>query len=77
MEEKKLITVIIPVYNIQEYIGACMKSVLAQTYRNLQILAVNDGSTDHSREILEKYASEDSRITILDKENGGLSDARN
>lgn len=77
MEKKTLITVIIPVYNIQEYIGACMKSVLAQTYRNLQILAVNDGSTDHSREILEKYASEDSRITILDQENGGLSDARN
>ncbi len=75
MEE--LITVIIPVYKVQAYISECMDSILAQTYRNLQVLAVNDGSPDDSVKILEGFAAKDSRVRVLNKDNGGLSDARN
>ena len=71
------ISVIIPVYNVEAYLAECLDSVLAQTYGNLEILAVNDGSKDSSPDILRKYAARDSRITVLDKPNGGLSDARN
>ena len=72
-----LVTVVIPVYNIEPYIRECIDSVCAQTYRNIEILAVNDGSTDPSKAVLEVAAFEDSRIRIFDKPNGGLSDARN
>ena len=75
--KQPLITVVIPVYNVESYIKECLDSISAQTYQNLEILAVNDGSTDHSRQLLEEAAAGDSRIQILDKENGGLSDARN
>ncbi len=71
------ISVIIPVYNVEKYLSACLDSVLAQTYAELEILAVNDGSTDGSAKILEEYAERDSRIQVLNKPNGGLSDARN
>lgn len=72
-----LITIIIPIYNIENYISDCLHSVLAQTYRNLEIICVNDGSTDASAKIVYQLMSEDSRIKIIEKENGGLSDARN
>lgn len=75
MEE--LISVVIPVYNVQAYISECMDSILSQTHQNLQILAVNDGSPDDSVRILEEYAAKDSRVRVLNKPNGGLSDARN
>lgn len=71
------VSVIIPVYNVQDYIEECICSIAKQTYRDIEILAVNDGSKDNSRKILEKLQKEDKRIIILDKENGGLSDARN
>ena len=71
------ISVIVPVYNLEKYIRQCLESVLNQTYRDLEILAVNDGSKDSSKEILDAYALKDPRITVLDKPNGGLSDARN
>lgn len=74
---EKLVTLIIPAYNIERYLDDCIKSVIVQTYKNLQILIVNDGSTDNTRNIIEKYAKIDSRVTLLDKPNGGLSDARN
>lgn len=72
-----MISVIIPVYNVEKYLPECLDSVLAQTMRDIQIICVNDGSTDRSPEILEKYAAKDSRIEIIHKENGGLSSARN
>lgn len=72
-----LISVIIPVYNIENYVEKCILSVLAQTYENIEIIIVNDGSTDSSPVICQKYADSDSRIVLINKENGGLSDARN
>lgn len=73
----ELISVIIPVYNVEKYIEKCLNSVTAQTYENLEIVIVNDGSTDSSIVYCEKCANDDNRIKILNKENGGLSDARN
>lgn len=75
MEPK--ISVIIPVYNVEDYLPKCLESVIKQTYTNLEILLINDGSTDCSAEICEHYAASDPRIKIIHKENGGLSDARN
>lgn len=71
------VTIIIPVYNVEKFVEKCMDSVVHQTYSNLQILVVNDGSKDASVEICKKYAQQDSRVRILEKENGGLSSARN
>ena len=72
-----LISVIIPVYNVEKYVAECLESVCAQTYRKLEIIIVNDGSTDGSREICSGFIEKDSRIRIIDQENGGLSAARN
>ena len=71
------ISVIIPVYNVEPYLRECLDSVVNQTFRDLEIICVNDGSTDGGPAILEEYAAKDSRIQIVTKENGGLSDARN
>lgn len=76
-KEKPLVSVIIPVYNTQDYLKACIESVQGQTYPNLEILLVDDGSTDESGALCEKYAAEDERIRVFHKKNGGLSDARN
>ena len=75
--KQPLVTVVVPVYNIEPYIKECLDSISAQTYRNIEILAVNDGSTDQSKAVMEVCAFEDERLSILDKPNGGLSDARN
>ena len=75
--KNELITAVIPVYNVEQYLEECVESLFAQTYENIEILAVNDGSTDGSRTILERLREKDNRLRILDKENGGLSDARN
>jgi len=72
-----LISVIIPIYNMQDYLERCINSVIAQTYKNLQIILINDGSTDNSLEVCKKFAESDTRIEVIDKANGGLSDARN
>lgn len=77
MIEKKLISIIVPIYNVEKYLSACIESLLNQTYRNTEIILVNDGSTDKSEEIIETYKQKDSRIISIKKENGGLSDARN
>lgn len=74
---KPLISVIVPVYNIEEYIGYCIDSIISQTYRNLEIILVDDGSTDKSGQICDMYAADDKRIKVIHKKNGGLSDARN
>ena len=75
MQEK--ISIIVPVYNVEAYLEKCVESILKQTYTNLEILLVNDGSTDKSGELCDKLALRDHRIRVIHKENGGLSDARN
>lgn len=71
------ISIIIPVYNVENHIEHCLESVIKQTYKNLQIILVDDGSTDKSGEICDKYSSIDKRIEVIHKPNGGLADARN
>lgn len=75
--DSPLISVIIPVYNVERYLPRCLDSVVNQTYRNLEIFLINDGSTDRGPEICDEYASKDPRIVVIHKENGGVSDARN
>ena len=71
------VSVIIPVYNVQDYLARCIDSVVTQTHSNLEILLVDDGSTDLSAKMCDDYARHDRRITVIHKDNGGLSDARN
>ena len=73
----KMITVIIPVYNTARYLERCIGSVVNQTYKNLEIILVDDGSTDDSYEICKQWAEKDHRILLIHKENGGPSSARN
>lgn len=72
-----LVSVIVPVYNTEAYIKRCLDSILNQNYRNLEIILINDGSTDNSPAICDFYAETDSRIRVIHKENGGQSSARN
>ena len=72
-----LISIIGPVYKVEAYLPQCLDSICGQTYQNLEILLVDDGSPDRCGEICDKYAARDSRIRVLHKQNGGLSDARN
>ena len=74
---QSLVSVIVPVYNVETYLPRCLDSLLAQTYTNLEIIAVNDGSPDDSASILDVYAKRDQRIRPIHKENGGVSSARN
>jgi glycosyltransferase involved in cell wall biosynthesis len=73
----ELISIVIPIYNVEKYLKNCVDSVCNQTYRNLEIILVDDGSPDHCPEICEDYARNDSRVRVIHKQNGGLSDARN
>ena len=77
VNDMPLISIIIPVYNVVPYLKRCIDSVLHQTYRHIEIILVDDGSTDYSGEICEEYAKKDPRIIVIHKANGGLSDARN
>ena len=72
-----MISVVIPIYNVEKYLTKCIESVINQTYTDLEIILVNDGSTDNSKDIINKYSLIDSRIKVINKKNGGLSDARN
>ena len=72
-----LLSVVIPVYNIRDYVERCVRSVLAQPDVPLEVLIVDDGSTDDSGAVCDALAAEDSRVTVIHKPNGGLSDARN
>ena len=76
MQDKKL-SVIVPVYNVERYIRKCLDSLVNQTYKNLEIILVDDGSPDNSGAICDEYASRDSRVRVVHKENGGLCNARN
>lgn len=73
----ELISVIIPVYNVEKYLSACLDSLLAQTYPRWQAVCVNDCSTDGSLQILRKYAAKDSRFVVVEQNNQGMSMARN
>lgn len=74
---KHMVSVIIPVYNVEKYLPECLDSVIAQSVEDIEIICVNDGSTDGSGEILNTYAEKDRRIRIITQENRGLSAARN
>lgn len=77
MSSTPLISVIVPCYNVEQYLPKCIDSILNQTYKNLEIWLVDDGSPDRCGEICEEYAQKDNRIKVIHKKNGGLSDARN
>ena len=71
------ISIIVPVYNVERYLDECLDSLLEQTHRNIEIICVNDGSTDSSLRILERRASEDGRIRVISQENAGVAHSRN
>ena len=77
MNKTPLVSIIIPIYNVEKYLDKCITTVVYQTYKNLEIILVDDGSTDSSSSICDKWAKKDSRIKVIHKKNGGLSDARN
>lgn len=72
-----LVSVVIPIYKVEKYLHRCVDSVLKQTYKNIEVILVDDGSPDYCGKICDEYASKDKRIKVLHKDNGGLSDARN
>ena len=77
MDNGPLISVIVPVYKTEKYLRKCVDSIINQTYKNLEIILVDDGSPDNSGAICDKYAQKDERVKVIHKENGGVSDARN
>ena len=72
-----MVSIIIPVYNVEQYLRECLDSVINQTYKEIQVILVDDGSTDNSGKICDDYAYRDERVSVIHKENGGLGDARN
>lgn len=77
MKENPKVSVIIPVYNGETYLRKCLDDILAQTLKEIQVICVNDGSTDGTLDILKEYARKDSRVLVLDQENTGAGAARN
>ena len=76
-QNSPLISIIVPVYKVEAYLDQCVKSIACQTYENLEIILVDDGSPDHCPEMCDEWAKKDSRIKVIHKENGGLGAARN
>lgn len=76
-EERPLVSIIVPIYNVEEYLRPCLDSLISQTYDNIEIILIDDGSTDSCRDICKAYAKEDERIVYIRQENAGLSAARN
>lgn len=77
MPSSELISVIVPIYKVEKYLNKCVDSILNQTYKNLEVILVDDGSPDQCGTICDEYAKKDQRVKVIHKENGGLSDARN
>lgn len=77
MQEQDLITIVVPVYNVEKYLKKCIESIIGQTYKKIEIILVDDGSTDDCKIICDEYKKKDNRIKVIHKKNGGLSDARN
>ncbi|MDA3077966.1 glycosyltransferase family 2 protein [Campylobacter sp. JMF_06 NA1] len=77
MNENQLISIVIPVYNVEKYLKECLDSVTNQTYKNLEIILIDDGSTDSSGKMCDEFIKKDNRIRVIHKQNGGLSSARN
>lgn len=77
MHNTPLVSVIVPLYNVEKYIGQCVESILKQSYENFEIVLVDDGSTDNSSNIIDRYGDKDTRVKVFHKPNGGISDARN
>lgn len=75
--KQPLISIIVPVYKVEKYLGKCIESILAQTYKNIEVILVDDGSPDKCPAICDGYVEKDDRIIVIHKQNGGLSDARN
>lgn len=75
--DNELISVVVPIYNVEKYLRQCLDSIQNQTYQNFECLLINDGSPDNSADICREYVEKDSRFKYFEKENGGLSDARN
>ena len=74
---KDLITIVVPVYKVEQYLDKCVNSIINQTYKNLEIILVDDGSPDNCGKMCDEYAKNDNRIVVIHKENGGVSSARN
>lgn len=72
-----MVSIIVPVYNAEKYLERCLRSIQLQTYKEIEVIMINDGSTDHSRIIMDRFASADSRFIAIHKENGGVSSCRN
>lgn len=77
MKNTPLLSVIVPVYNVEDYVGRCVESILNQTYKNLEVILVDDGAKDSSGAICDSFAAKDPRVRVIHKKNGGLSSARN
>ena len=77
MKEEELISVIIPVYNVEKYLNKCLDSVISQTYNNIEIILIDDGSPDKCGVICDEYSKKDKRIKVIHKNNEGVSIARN
>jgi glycosyltransferase involved in cell wall biosynthesis len=77
MEKQPLISIIVPVYKVEKFLSKCVDSILNQTYRNIEIILIDDGSPDNSPAICDEYAEKDNRIKVIHQRNAGLAGARN
>ena len=77
MNKEPMVSVIVPIYNVEKYLKRCIDSILNQTYKNLEIILVDDGSPDKCPQICDEYAKVDDRIIVIHNNNGGVSSARN
>lgn len=77
MNKQSLVSIIVPIYKVQEYLNECIESIVNQTYKNIELILVDDGSPDKCPQMCDEWAGKDNRIRVIHKENGGLSSARN